>query len=520
MSSIRIGERESGRMGDRPRTGRLATIVVLIVALLGTMGTRMLADKQRAGPLHITTATGASQSLGSLNSFTLAMLLGGLRGPLIMVLWTSSEESKNQKQLEDFDTKLEFIRMLQPEFRRVHIFQMWNKAYNISVQRASKANKYADILDAIEYGEKVGQQLHNDINIIAELGRLWGDKLGGDMQQKPYYFRRVREETKWRVLKDNAIRRSGAKPLELAPRLDAQGNILPQLRDQKLPDGTTKQGELHYLVPLEPFPDGIPPLGMGYNYVKWAQVLQSDFHQKHLDMGSGVISSRPAMKLKEWAQDELDRGRRLEFRALVGEPIRPDLERKQLQMLTAADSLSAAINDRAALDEALRNYARVQQLYEAALKEYARHIQSEFGGDEWTYRSHIDDVEGERALAAGDEAYLRAMLATGEARKAQETKAAEAYQKALDQFRRIVLKYYVDDLIALPLYQKHPGGSATTRPVVSQMTSAQLERTFQDAMIASSNLQHDPNQETQMEYEGFLRRAMIRLALLRGEAVR
>jgi energy-coupling factor transporter ATP-binding protein EcfA2 len=65
------------------------------------------------------------------------VVLGGLRGPLVMILWTSSEGQKAERELEDFDTKVEWIRLLQPEFDSVHIFQVWNKAYNISVQMAS-----------------------------------------------------------------------------------------------------------------------------------------------------------------------------------------------------------------------------------------------------------------------------------------------------------------------------------------------------------------------------------------------
>ena len=53
--------------------------------------------------------------------------------------WVKGAEvhAKNERDLEGFDTKLEWIRLLQPEFDPVHLFQIWNKAYNISVQMAS-----------------------------------------------------------------------------------------------------------------------------------------------------------------------------------------------------------------------------------------------------------------------------------------------------------------------------------------------------------------------------------------------
>ena len=75
-----------------------------------------------------------------------------------MILWSSSETQKSEKNLEDFDTKVEWIRLLQPEFDTVHIFQIWNKAYNISVQMAAVQNKYTTILDALEYAQRVEDQ--------------------------------------------------------------------------------------------------------------------------------------------------------------------------------------------------------------------------------------------------------------------------------------------------------------------------------------------------------------------------
>lgn len=491
-----------GQQGYRPTRGRLAIVAVMLLGLLGAMGTRHLADGMRRAQAN---AAGGGQSLGSLNSFTLGLLLGGLRGPLVMVLWSSSEESKNAKNLEDFDTKLEFIRMLQPEFMRVHIYQMWNKAYNISVQRASKANKYADILDAIEYGDSVGRQFPDNINIVAELGRLWGDKLGGDMQQRSYYYRRVCDETKWRVLKNNDVRRSGSKPLELAPRLDPDGNILPRYRQ-----------ELQYLVPFEPFPDGISPQAMGYNYLKWAQELQGKSHQRHLDMSAGIISSRPAMGLKIWAQNELDRGRRLELLAFMAEQARLDIDRSPLQMMTADAPLTAQIKDRAAFDEDLRKCARARQVQTAALKEYQRHIASEFGGDEWTYRSHIDDVNAELWLATADEAYLEAMI-TPDAQRKQSliATATTNYRKALDQFRRIVLRYYTDDEIAAGLYQKHAADPRSSLPVLSQMDSAALSRLYAAVLNQVRQMPYDPNAENRSEYEGFLGRCSARLEALK-----
>src|SRR3954466_16048105 len=142
---------------------RVVTVAVLIVALIGSGLTRNLADYVRGAP--VVASSGSGRSLSGMNSYALALLLGGLRGPLVMFLWSSSESQKVENNLEDFDSKVEWIRLLQPEFDTVHIFQIWNKAYNISVKMTNLANKYATILDALDYAQNVDREKPNDINI-------------------------------------------------------------------------------------------------------------------------------------------------------------------------------------------------------------------------------------------------------------------------------------------------------------------------------------------------------------------
>src|SRR5881394_2223678 len=148
---------------------RLPIVGVLIVSLVAASFARHWAGIERsrgAGAAHAVNAAGLSR----MNSYAIALLLGGLRGPLVMFLWTSSESQKSQNELEDFDTKVEWIRLLQPEFDTVHIFQIWNKAYNISVKMASLANKYTTILDALDYGQSVDRERPGDINILYAIG--------------------------------------------------------------------------------------------------------------------------------------------------------------------------------------------------------------------------------------------------------------------------------------------------------------------------------------------------------------
>ncbi|HEY1628907.1 MAG TPA: hypothetical protein VGF52_03545, partial [Tepidisphaeraceae bacterium] len=152
---------------------RTPVAILLIVSLLLTGFARQWAsDLRNSGPGAVHSGGGGT-GLSRMNSYALALLLGGLRGPLVMFLWPSAEEQKREKNLEDFDTKIEWIRLLQAEFDTVHLFQIWNKAYNISAQLANLANKYHAILDAIDYAHSVDQERPNDINLVSAIGQLY-----------------------------------------------------------------------------------------------------------------------------------------------------------------------------------------------------------------------------------------------------------------------------------------------------------------------------------------------------------
>ena len=156
------------------RTGRRITVMVMLISLV-VMGS--LQHGLQTWHHKLVQNTGSEAKLSNLDSFSLALLLGGFRGPLVMMLWSSSESQKQNKDLEDFDSKIELIRLLQPEFDTVHIFQMWNKAYNISVQMANNSDKYATIVDALEYGYRVNAQHPDDMNLLSSIGRIFFDLL-------------------------------------------------------------------------------------------------------------------------------------------------------------------------------------------------------------------------------------------------------------------------------------------------------------------------------------------------------
>ncbi|HYO09454.1 MAG TPA: hypothetical protein VER17_10820 [Tepidisphaeraceae bacterium] len=500
-----------GRSAAGPRRGRAGIVAVLVVSLLLAGVARDWGRSLRGGGgrQDLSGAT-TNQSLANMNSFALALLLGGLRGPLVMVLWTQSETLKNEKNLEDFDTYVEWIRLLQPEFDTVHIFQVWNKAYNVSVQMASWANKYATILDAVEYARKVLDQRPGNINMVYAIASIYFDKLGG-AAEKDYYKRRVREESLPHADKQKLQRTDpGWRPLKLDAILDQQGRILPHMlratnpRPADLaPDSEWNTGaELQYLEPYQPFPYGASALALAYNYHKQAQVLQTVGKQRHANLSDVVVDSRPALALKGWAEDEWERGRRFEMQAFnVAAPT----ERTDMELPTAGIAVDAPPTEQSVLPQAIDSLDLGARVALHAVEEYQRHLRG-FTLNLATYQSHIDSMHAMEAMMRADADYLRAMLAQAPAdRQKLLDSAANHYRDTIAKNLLVILRYYTNEDLARAVLPQGMTRNDIDKLSLEQRMAAYLQ------LRRASNPQIDGDAEDRGEYERYLERAQLRL---------
>ncbi|HVT89707.1 MAG TPA: hypothetical protein VHD56_12700 [Tepidisphaeraceae bacterium] len=567
------------------RRGRLPIVVLLIISLLTAGAARRWAQFEKTSANHpLAVGNGNAGNLSRMNSFALALLLGGLRGPLVMFLWPSAEQQKNEKNLEDFDTKIEWIRLLQAEFDSVHIFQIWNKAYNIPVQMTNIGNKYAAILSAIDYGRDVDQERPNDINIVDSIGHVYADKLGntpGEPVERTYYRQRVRDETQARkpMMRitfpasrrdelvslgkvnglpssrmrfvptgvDNlsitipkalasiiqpkftgpdvkyadvvAIQQNRDDPQwhrrELDPILDDKGYLLPQYitpkfqRPADLPaDSDWNDGsDLQYLKPFQPFLYGVSPQAIGYNYLKRAQVLQNVNKQKHAQTTPLVVDSRPALTLREWANEEWDHGRRTEIEGF-GKKV--PLDRPAMEQSTAVLPFDTPIESRQLIDEAIYSYGRSDQIAQASLAEYQSHLERDktnFG----LYTQHMEEIEANRRLVTGDRNYLQAMT-NSDGAAVNRTSAAASYRDSIRRYKTLVLKYYVPDEI-VPSY--YPIGITRANVAEANLPQNVLDQTF--ASVRDWGLSHSreyANIDDLVEYLPYIARAEARLAKL------
>ena len=438
----------------------------MLVAVLAAGFARQGATAYSRTAATVGPASEAPRSaLGSMNSFALGLLLGGLRGPLVMFLWSTSESQKADKNLEDFDTKVEWIRLLQPEFDTVHLYQIWNKAYNISVQMAGLPNRYAAIVDALVYADRVDQGRPDNLNILNQIAQVYSNKLGTVAQERFYYRRRVREDSMWRVVTGPKFGEDGYAPRRLPPLLDPKGNILPEYlvvrhpRPADLPpDAEWNTGEeLQYLKQYEPFKYGVSTFALAYNYAKRAEVLMNVGRQKPLQVADNVIDRRPALELRAWGEEEWERGRRAEMQALgVKEPAGD--ERIDLEMPTADVAPTAKLADPAAVTAAVDAYRTAVRVFRDAKAEYERHLKNpQYAENIATFsRSHLQELDAMARLVTADAAYLRAIDATDPGdRDAFLATAAAEYRRAAEAYELIILEHYIEDELAQRLW----GGS-------------------------------------------------------------
>ncbi|MBC7785424.1 MAG: hypothetical protein H7144_16445 [Burkholderiales bacterium] len=502
---------------------RLPIIIALILSLIGAHFARRATTEQR---FVLDKSRGESESkkgnLSQLNSYALGLLLGGLRGPMLMALWTTSENQKNDRELEDFDTKVELIRLLQAEFDGVHLFQIWNKAYNISVQMANVPTKYSTILDGMDYAFSVSAERTDNINILAAIGGLYFDKFGG-AAEKAYFSPRLMDETlpaqdRVRITfplarRDeilNAARLTAAPSYLLTPRevtkdagklyislrkpaadllkarvnagandsaveytqrpakpanagaeqgrrtehdpiLDGNYRVLPKFlapREGVAATGDAADGsELPYLKRFEPYPIGVSPYALAYNYYKRCQWLQKYRQARHAQMSDRVISVRPALALKKWSEEDWYAARRAEIELLKLPVPRDDAE---LEPVTQSLKLDAPLVKSPLLDEIIWRYRNSSKIADAAVAEYLYHLKpgpegGDFPSDEFTYRSHLEGSEAQAKLVLADAVYLEAITATGDEKLRLARESAKYYQQAANLFARHILRFYMGD---------------------------------------------------------------------------
>jgi hypothetical protein len=238
----------------------------------------------------------------------------------------------------------------------------------------------------------------------------------------------------------------GGRRTEMDTMLDEKGNILPQyLKPTHTVPGdhpANNGAELQYLERFQPFPYGLSALALGYNYHKQAQILQRYGNQKHLQLAESVIDNQPALALRMWAEEEWDRGRKLEQRGLAAVPGQENASR---EMKTAAEPADAKVVDRPSVDEAIFSYLRGAEAAKTGQPEITEHI-DRFPSTIQNYQMQRDLLVAVEHFLRADGLYLQAITAPSPAERQKFLAQSKAeYEQAWRWYAIQVLKYYVDE---------------------------------------------------------------------------
>jgi hypothetical protein len=261
--------------------------------------------------------------------------------------------------------------------------------------------------------------------------------------------------------------------------------------------------ELQYLETLQPFPYGVSPLAIGYNYYKRSQVLQETNKQKHAQLSESVVDSRPAVSMKFWSEEELERARRAELEAFAKLPVEG---RQVLETITATVMVDSPIPRPARLKEAIYGYTRSAQLADISLAEYEAHI-ARNKTNVSVYIWHMDDLRSNQQMALADAAYLRAM-SDPSVREKESAVAVKHYENALRAYTLTFLQQWVSDDVRAETY---PPGVTVSNIREQPMTEAQLGHLFDRVTAARKDIKTYDHYWEVLEYRAYVNRARIRL---------
>jgi hypothetical protein len=120
-------------------------------------------------------------------------------------------------------------------------------------------------------------------------------------------------------------------------------------------------------------------------------------------------------------------------------------------------------------------------------------------------------MRAQAPLLAGDRDYVKAMLASGEERKALLASAAANYREASKMSLAIVFRYYLNDEIARIVL---PAG--VTRADLSKLPDDQYLPVYERALQAIAQQEYDPDAEDRSDYQRWHDRAQARLKQIEG----
>ena len=171
---------------------RCAYILFIMLIAAGLIGggvmNRALVDQRRT---HRITQADPLVNAPPLVVFT-TVALGGFRGMVADMLWIRAANLQQQGNYFELVQLADWITKLEPRFTEVWAYHAWNLAYNVSILFDDAADRWRWIRHGIELLRDEGLKYNpGDPGLLYELGWLFQHKIGSDMDEGHWYYKKA-----------------------------------------------------------------------------------------------------------------------------------------------------------------------------------------------------------------------------------------------------------------------------------------------------------------------------------------
>ncbi len=180
---------------------RRVTLLYLLAALAAFAGAARVQPEllrlRRA--FHLTQAD-PLENMPPIVAFT-TVALGGFRGLLVDALWMRATRLQDEGKYFELVQLAGWITKLQPRFASIWAFHAWNLAYNVSVMLPAPEDRWRWVRHGITLLRDDGLRYNpGSAQLYRELSWLYQHKLGQDMDQAHFYYKRAWAEEMTRAL--------------------------------------------------------------------------------------------------------------------------------------------------------------------------------------------------------------------------------------------------------------------------------------------------------------------------------
>jgi len=328
-------------MGPKTRS-----LILLLVAAGGLCGAAMLHEplKERSEKYELASPSDTTPVSDPIQTL-LTLAPGGLRAPIVAVLWIRAEELKEKGRYHEMRDLSEWICRFMPRYPGVWTYHAWNMAWNVSVTAHGGDERWRWLESGINLLRDRGLALNpTSLGIYKELAWIFYEKLGQGTDDMHHVYKQTWAERMQHLLAAppygttaetiDALRPIAAAPLDTSPYRPREGSWRGQHRrgmpHDDLPrwdaaDSAIQRDQLLVLLKnnadVQAFADDLAALGL-----KIDESLLEAYSRYALD---------PAMEVVRLEPPELKTDTDRAISALINDPARTAARDKALALVRA-----------------------------------------------------------------------------------------------------------------------------------------------------------------------------------------